>query len=74
MSDHIPGSSPASAPRILAVANQKGGVAKTTTVASIGAALVVALVDAGGIDLAILVAAGLSLLGALVTLGLRQSE
>ncbi|MFE2873152.1 MFS transporter [Embleya sp. NPDC059259] len=42
--------------------------------ASIGAALVVALVDAGGIDLAILVAAGLAVLGALVTLGLRQSE
>ncbi|MFI6583970.1 MFS transporter [Embleya sp. NPDC050493] len=42
--------------------------------ASIGAALVVALVDAGGIDLAILVAAGLSVLGALVTLGLHQSE
>ncbi|MFE3197072.1 MFS transporter [Embleya sp. NPDC059237] len=44
------------------------------TGASIGAALVVALVDAGGMDLAILMAAGASLLGALVVLGLRRAE
>ncbi|WP_406281589.1 MFS transporter [Embleya sp. NBC_00896] len=42
--------------------------------ASIGAALVITLVDAGGMDLALLVAAGLTVLGAAVTLGLHQSE
>src|ERR1700755_463325 len=34
-----PSGTPAGVPTVLAVANQKGGVAKTTSVASIGAAL-----------------------------------
>ncbi|MGC0420366.1 MFS transporter [Embleya sp. AB8] len=57
-------------------ASMGSGANSTTryTGASIGAALMVALVDAGGLDLAILVAAGLSALGALLTLTLRQSE
>jgi MFS family permease len=44
------------------------------TGSSIGAALVVTLVDTGGLDLALLVAAALAAVGSIVTLGVRSHD